>query len=129
MASVYEDWSDRGGMDVELWWPDFTRESTLWGRILRNSEIREVSSREVPLPEERSVYHLREGYVALNLRKKVFFIQRDLSALRHGFLADDRTSQVWHCPPFSAFVDDRSLEPTNFDKFRTCEKALIYKEG
>lgn len=52
MASVYEDWSDRGGMDVELWWPDFTRESTLWGRILRNSEIREVSSREVPLPEE-----------------------------------------------------------------------------
>lgn len=122
MASVYEDWSDdRGGVeDVSIvrWWPDFlisrANRHTLRGRTF--FEIVGVSSREVPLPEEeREIYlSLHVGYVALNLTddrgRRYFSTEISLNE----FLADDRTSQVWHCPSFSAFVDDRSLERTEF---------------
>lgn len=108
MASVYEDWSDdRGGVeDVSIvrWWPDFlisrANRHTLRGRTF--FEIVGVSSREVPLPEEeREIYlSLRVGYVALNLTddrgRRYFATEISL----HEFLADDRTSQVWHLSLF-----------------------------
>ena len=131
MASVYEDWSDdRGGVDVsivEWWWPDFlifTRKST---RAAHSSKltIHTVSStaksyhcqKRRERERERDLFTI---YVCTSRikfdgrpRKKVFpNPQRDLS--RHESLADDRTSQVWHCPLFSAFVDERSLEPPKF---------------
>lgn len=93
-------------------------------RILPNSRYSVIHCEVVPLPEEerereRDLFTI---YVCTSRikfdgrpRKKVFpNPQRDLSARRHEFLADDRTSQVWHCPLFSAFVDERSLEPTKF---------------
>lgn len=108
MASVYEDWSDdRGGVeDVSIvrWWPDFlisrANRHTLRGRTF--FEIRSVIPRSTTARRgEREIYlSLRVGYVALNLtddRGRRYF-STEISL--HEFLADDRTSQVWHLSLF-----------------------------
>lgn len=108
---------------VVAWFPDFHAQIDTRCAFFQTHDTHSVIHCEVvPLPEEerereRDLFTI---YVCTSRikfdgrpRKKVFpNPQRDLS--RHESLADDRTSQVWHCPLFSAFVDERSLEPTKF---------------